>query len=64
MGDAFCVADLTAAALLGAIVDAPNFEYPLPQPFPAWRRLEIEQATLLDQLSYLVTLADEWWLLR
>ena len=34
VGDAFCVADLTAAALLGAIVDAPNFEYPLPQPFP------------------------------
>ncbi len=35
VGDAFGVADLTAAALLGAIVGAPNFEYPLPQPFPA-----------------------------
>ncbi len=34
VGDAFSVADLTAAALLGAIVGAPNFEYPLPQPFP------------------------------
>ncbi len=34
VGDAFGVADLTAAALLGAIVRAPNLEYPLPQPFP------------------------------
>ena len=34
VGDAFSVADLTAAALLGAIVRAPNLEYPLPEPLP------------------------------
>ena len=34
VGDAFSVADLTAAALLGAIVRAPNLEYSLPGPLP------------------------------
>ncbi len=35
VGDAFSVADLTAASLLGAGLRAPEYAYPLPQPLPA-----------------------------
>ena len=34
VGDAFSVADLTAAALLAPIIAPPEFPYPYPQPFP------------------------------
>ncbi len=35
VGDSFSVADLTAAALLGSILDVPDLDYPLPEPIPA-----------------------------
>lgn len=39
VGDRFSVADLTAAALLAPVLDAPEFPYPLPHPRPdAYRR--------------------------
>jgi glutathione S-transferase len=35
VGDSFTVADLTAAAVLTAIIRPPQFSYPLPEPWPA-----------------------------
>jgi glutathione S-transferase len=34
VGDAFSVADLTAAAVMTAIIRPPEFPYPLPEPWP------------------------------
>lgn len=34
VGDAFTVADLTAAAIMSALVRPPQFAYPLPEPYP------------------------------
>jgi glutathione S-transferase len=35
VGDRFGVADLTAAAVMTAIIRPPEFSYPLPEPWPA-----------------------------
>jgi glutathione S-transferase len=34
VGDAFSIADLTAAAVMTAIIRPPRFSYPLPEPWP------------------------------
>ncbi len=44
VGDAFSVADLTAAALLSPVVAPPEFPYPLPTPPPGGRRYRDELA--------------------
>jgi glutathione S-transferase len=35
VGDEFTVADLTAAAVMTAIIRPPEFSYPLPEPWPS-----------------------------
>lgn len=45
VGDAFTVADLTAAALLGALIQPPEIQYPLQVELPSY--LEDYRATLL-----------------
>jgi glutathione S-transferase len=52
VGDAFTVADLTAAALLGPLLQAPEIQYPLRVEFPPY--LQDYRATLLQHA------ATEW----
>lgn len=43
VGDSFTLADLTAAAVMTAVIRPPEFPYPLPEPWPAALR-ELRQA--------------------
>jgi glutathione S-transferase len=46
VGDAFSIADMTAAAIMSAIIRPPEFSYPLPEPIPpelVARRASVEQ---------------------
>jgi glutathione S-transferase len=50
VGDTFTVADLTAAAVMTAIIRPPQFSYPLPEPWP--RELVELRARIADRAGF------------